>query len=128
MPRPRHTFITAFQVAKGKHSKSELTFMAARWVLGLLTILNPTVILASKIFNVSPSAIHRAIKQLGGHIVMRPLISAWTEALYFDRKQFAEDHADEFWALVDREKFVKDHFDELQVLADQVTTPEVASQ
>jgi hypothetical protein len=85
-------------------SKQERAVLGARYVVGLLNILKPTNTFASKIFEVSPSAIRGAIKALDvpDHFeAASPLDLAWECTSHQDRQEFIRDHADEILATID---------------------------
>ena len=103
-PRSRrpHIVLTAQNLAKASRSKGELTCLAAGYVRGGVTVTQPTIALASRIFGVSHTAIKTALDELEQDSVATPAIDGiWVAVTPAERADFVKTHLAEIWRLVD---------------------------
>jgi hypothetical protein len=94
------TVITALNVAKARRGKKERAELAAEFAKGNLLVIQPTVALASKVFEVSQTAVHHAITDSGAHkaSALPPLVDqVWATLDTRSREQFVQSHLLALW-------------------------------
>lgn len=99
-----HILLTAENVAKATRGARERAYLAASWVLGSLTIIDPTVRLAARTFGVSVPTVRTAIADLKAttsNSEPTRIDQIWSSMSPIERSGFARRHLDELWAIFD---------------------------
>jgi hypothetical protein len=104
--RPRkaaqqHFVITGRNLAHTSRGARERAMLAAAWVRGRLTLVQPTVTQATKMFGVSQVTINAAVKMMPKGSTSAAN-AVWGGMFGTDRDQFIHEHADEILASLDR--------------------------
>ena len=95
----RHLVITAENLAKAHRGARERAFLAAHWILGSLTITQPTVRSATRVFRVSKPTVDAAVAELKAATTAAPsmLEDVWKQATPAERTALVSKHLNEMW-------------------------------
>jgi hypothetical protein len=97
-----HLTVTGWSIAKAERTPCERAELAARWVLGSLTVV-PTVTLAARVFGVSPPLVHEEVRYLKATTVAAPPIDhVWAVMTEAERDEFVGAHITDIWTRIDR--------------------------
>ena len=96
------TKVSGQTLAKRDWDPCKLKILAARWVLGSLTIDPPTIVLATKVFGISEAPIRQAINELRATTVAEPVInSVWREMNDQACEEFVRENLAVLWGYID---------------------------
>lgn len=102
-PRKRqpHLVLTAMNIAHASRGARERAFLAATWIRGGLTISEPTVALAARVFNANGGVIRDALDELAGTETTSAFGSIWAAMTPTERADFFRDHITEAWTALE---------------------------
>lgn len=99
--QPPHIILTAQNLAKAARSPRERALLAALWIRGGLTIAEPTVMLAARVFDVGPSTLHDAIDNLADTAITSAQDASWAAMTPTERADFCLTHLTEVWTALE---------------------------
>jgi hypothetical protein len=97
-----HLTVTGWSIAKAERTPCERAELAARWLLGSLTI-EPTVTLAAQVFGVSlPLVRHKVRFFKANTVAAAPIDHVYAVMTEAERDAFVGAHITDIWTRIDR--------------------------
>jgi hypothetical protein len=100
--RRLHMTVTGRSIAKAGRTPRDRAELAARWVLGSVTV-GPTVTLAARVFGVSLPLVSQKVRFLKANTVAAPPIEhVWAAMTEAERDAFVGINITDIWTRMDR--------------------------
>jgi hypothetical protein len=102
-PRKRrpHIVLTGRNLAHADRGPWERAFLAAAWVRGGVTLTDPTLKMAAKVFDVSVATLGAALNQLAGTEHASAHDAIWAAMTPTERADLFRDHLTEVWTALE---------------------------
>jgi hypothetical protein len=102
-PARPHITISAQNVAKATRGARERGYLSAGWVRGEVSLIEPTIALAARVFGVSIPTVRDALDELKDVPIAVPSFDdVWLAKTSTERDAFVRKHAEELWMRFDR--------------------------